>query len=345
MHISSRINPRTQSAEDVPVVLVTLGGKSKLLPRPSTHKEMQRLVRSHYDIDAQAGLQFEVNSWDICEGQNVEITEAAYPHLVALLDSVFVIVAQGQRDRVMPTPSATPPLLGDDELEDERTVQEDLAPNHEEEDQSDRTPKVKSDAEEEDALAESASEEDALASAQGDNDDAEENDAPQVQQAIKNEFPSHRQQAREAAAKKPARPAPAPAPARAKPRAVADRPDSSAESSRMAVAAASSDSDERFNVQVKGPGPNDKADFTTRRGHLVGKVLNGVCKNFKLDVKHAKLMLLLPDEDEDGKPLWHECELANDETIGFSGVKPHSRLIVRIEGAEEDGDEDEEYED
>ncbi|KAJ7042098.1 hypothetical protein C8F04DRAFT_1078287 [Mycena alexandri] len=346
MHITSTINPRTQSgADDVPVVLVTLGGRSKLLARPSTYKEMQRLVRSHYDIDAHAGLQFEVSSWDICGGQNVEITESAYPHLVALLDSVFVVVAQaGQRDRMMPSPSATPPLRGDDEIEDERTVQKDLAPDHEE-DQSDRAPKVESEEEQEDQmLADNAWGEDESASVQGD-DDAEEEDAPHARQVLNNEFPSHRQQAREVARKptpkaRPetarAPPAPAPAPAPAKPRAVDNRPDSSAESSQMAIAAASSDSDERFKVSVTGPGPHDKAEFMTRRGHLVSKVLNGVCKTFKLDAKRAKLMLCIPMEDEDGEVLLHEFECANDETIARSGVKPNSKLIVRVDEDEED---------
>lgn len=55
---------------------------------------MQRLVRNHYDIDAHAGLQFEVSSWDVCHGKSVEVTEAAYPLLAPLLDSVSAVVVQ-----------------------------------------------------------------------------------------------------------------------------------------------------------------------------------------------------------------------------------------------------------
>ncbi|KAJ7684474.1 hypothetical protein DFH06DRAFT_969141 [Mycena polygramma] len=99
MHIISTINPKTQSADDVPVVLITLEGKSKFLPRPETYKEMQRLVRNHYDIDANVGLQFEVSSWDVCDGKSVEVTEAAYPLLAPLLDSVSTVVVQAGTSR------------------------------------------------------------------------------------------------------------------------------------------------------------------------------------------------------------------------------------------------------
>lgn len=55
---------------------------------------MQRLVRRHYEIDDRAVLQFEVSTWDVCGGQNVEVTEPAYALLAPLLDSVSVVVVQ-----------------------------------------------------------------------------------------------------------------------------------------------------------------------------------------------------------------------------------------------------------
>ncbi|KAJ7184472.1 hypothetical protein C8R46DRAFT_1343547 [Mycena filopes] len=341
MHISSTINPRTQSTEDIPVVLVTLQGKSKFLSRPATYKELQSLVRSHYEIDARAGLRFEISTLDVSGGQSVEITEGAYPHLVSLLDSVAAVVVQaGQRDRVMPTPSATPPLRGDDELEDERTVQEDLAPDSEVT-HSDRAPKVESEDEPEDDIrAEDAWGANESASAQG--DDEEDEDAPPARRVLNVELPSRRQQAT-GAAKKPTPKvtvkAESATPARA--RAAGNHLDSSAESSQMALAA-SSDSDERFKVFVTGPGPNDRAEFMTRGRHLVGKVLGGVCRTFKLDAERAKLMLCISMPDEEGDMLVHEFECANDESITRSGVKPNSRLVVRVD---EDEDEDDGYED
>lgn len=114
MHIISTINPNTRSEDDIPVVLVSLGGKSKFLPRSKTYKvcrystpippptfnqplaqEMQSLVRTHYDLDPRAALQFEVSTWDVCAGQNVEVTEGAYAFLAPLLDSVSVLVVSG----------------------------------------------------------------------------------------------------------------------------------------------------------------------------------------------------------------------------------------------------------
>ncbi|KAJ7144922.1 hypothetical protein C8R43DRAFT_891098 [Mycena crocata] len=95
MHIISTINAKTQSTEDVPVVLVNLGGKRKFLPRAETYKEMQRLVRYHYNIESSStALHFEVSSWDVCDGENVEVTEGAYGMLAPLLDRVSVVVAE-----------------------------------------------------------------------------------------------------------------------------------------------------------------------------------------------------------------------------------------------------------
>lgn len=60
-------------------------------------QEMQRLVRDHYEIDSRAGLQFEVSTWDVCAGRDVEVTEAAYPFLAPLLDIVSVVVVEAGR--------------------------------------------------------------------------------------------------------------------------------------------------------------------------------------------------------------------------------------------------------
>jgi hypothetical protein len=123
--------------------------------------------------------------------------------------------------------------------------------------------------------------------------------------------------------------------------------------------AKSSDTDERFKVYIEGPLPHHKADFMTRGGHLVRKVLSGVCKTFELDIEQfvsrpffdgafliyrsfsSRLMLVVPMPDEDGEMVEHLFECANDETIARSGVKPDSKLVVRnIEHDELDEDED-----
>jgi hypothetical protein len=53
---------------------------------------MDHLVRDYFQVDSRAGLKFEVSSWDVCGGQNVEVTEAAYPFLAPLLDRVSIVV-------------------------------------------------------------------------------------------------------------------------------------------------------------------------------------------------------------------------------------------------------------
>lgn len=43
------------------------------------------------------------------------------------------------------------------------------------------------------------------------------------------------------------------------------------------------DPEARFNVIIRGPGPDQEAEFKTRGKHLVKKVLAGACKTFQLD--------------------------------------------------------------
>ncbi|KAJ6546868.1 hypothetical protein B0H19DRAFT_244263 [Mycena capillaripes] len=344
MHIISTINAKTQSSDDIPVVLITLEGKSKFLPRPETYKEMQRLVRAHYEVDSRAGLQFEVSTWDVCAGQSVELTEAAYPLLAPLLDSVSAVVVSAGRG--MPTPSVTPSRRGDEEIEDELAVREHLQPepSHGRAPESPprRVPKVESEDEEDARRVQSRYEDDAdgSISVHDDQGEDEEEDAPHARRVLNKEFPSERIQAKAAKAapkgrgeSSRAQPAPVPSKSRS---AAHHSDDTAVEPSK---AASGSNTDERFKVYVTGPRPEHKAEFTTRGGHLVRKVLNGVCKTFKLDPERAKLMLCVSMPDEDGERV-EDClfECANDETIARSGVKPDSRLVVRIE---EELDEDE----
>ncbi|KAJ6606326.1 hypothetical protein DFH09DRAFT_1119849 [Mycena vulgaris] len=330
MHIISTINAKTQSVDNVPVVLVNVEGRRKFLPRPETHKEMQRLVRAHYEIDPNAVLQFEVSTWDVCGGQNVEVTESAYVLLAPFLDSVSVVVASG-RGRTMPTPSATPSLHEEDGTEDEQSVEEQLEPKLSQGRMSQspsrrtaaRAPKVKSE-EEEEILHQGEDDMDDATSAL---DDEEENRARRVPK----EFPIQSTQAKE----EQRRPMPKERGEPVKPVA-ANRSDETAESSQQGTA---SDADERFKIIVSGPS-DLKGEFMTRGGHLVRKVLSGVCKTFKLDADRAKLMLCVEMEDEDGETGVHLFECANEETIARSGVKAYSRLVVRlVESEEEDYDD------
>ncbi|KAF7353760.1 Zn(2)-C6 fungal-type domain-containing protein [Mycena venus] len=371
MHITSTINSRTQSIDDIPVILVNLEGKTKFLPRPEKYEELDRLVRDYYTVDTRAGLHFEVCSWDVCAGQNVEVTEAAYPFLAPLLDSVSVVVVQDGRARVMPTPSATPPLRGDDEIEDEQAVRDHLAESESSHGRATesppcRVPKVESE-DEEVFVGSRYGDDDGDRSVHVDDDDgdddeeAEEEDAPHARQVLNQEFPSERKQAKRKVVRDEEEDAPQPRVAKqefpsertssktkappkpraesskaptAKSRGAASRSDDTAESSHV-------DADERFKVYVSGPRPEHRAEFMTRGGHLVKKVLSGVCRTFDLDMAHAKLMLCmqLPNEHGENEVVQFEC--ANDDTVARSGIKPNAKLIVRVEREVYDDEEEE----
>ncbi|KAJ7253382.1 hypothetical protein B0H12DRAFT_1219225 [Mycena haematopus] len=403
MHISSTI---TKTQGDIPVVLITLDGNRKFLPRPETYEEMDRLVREHYQVDSRTRLQFEVSSWDVCAGQSAEVTEAAYPLLVPLLDSVSAVVVQGVRHRAMPSPSATPPLPAEDEIEDEQTVQDHLAESHHgrgTESPARRAPNVESEDEEvfvgsmygddEVDRLDRENEDDGDEEEEEEEEDELEEDAPHARQVLNKEFPSGSKQAKrkvvqddeeqedvppmrqvpskalpaerkpgkgkvvqeedevpsprpvkqepleekpqvkaKAAPKPHAESSKAPTPKAPKSRGLANRSADTAESSHGA-----SGIDERFKVHIKGPRPGDKAEFMTRGGHIVGKVLAGACKTFNLDIDHAKLMLCMPMvEDGEIQMVHFECD--RDETVARSGISPNSKLIVRVEY--EDAEED-----
>ncbi|KAK7035848.1 Zn(2)-C6 fungal-type domain-containing protein [Favolaschia claudopus] len=362
MHIVSTINSQTRSTEDVPVVLVTLDGTKKFLPRPESYEDMNELVRAHYKVDAHAALQFMVSTLDVCQGESVEVTEAAYPLLASLLDSVSVTVVPNGRVQAIPTPSATPPLHADDEVEndqeeldylDEAETSRALVPklesedeevirgsqyggaddpntlfdDDEDEDDSDRAPPVipKKEAKKPAKVRVTREEED------------EDEEVPQ-QRTTKREAPSAKTEVKVKAEVK-TRVSPSKASAShspSKPRSAANRSQDAADSSQ----APASEKDERFKVSITGPRPGQKAEFVTRGGHLVRKVLGGVCKTFNLDIDRAKLMLLVSVQgEEDDEIAYFEC--AQDDTVKQSGINPNSKLVVRVEDDEE-GDEEEE---
>ncbi|KAJ7491109.1 hypothetical protein FB451DRAFT_1552634 [Mycena latifolia] len=338
MHLISTINPKTQSVDDVPVVLVNLEGKRKFLPRPETHEDLQRLVRAHYGIDPHAALLFEVSTWDVCAGQNVEVTEAAYALLAPFMDNISVVVESG-RDRVMPTPSATPPLHRDD-AEDEQSVREQLEQEffhvHPTETPSRRAatrpPKVESEEEEEVMFERYGERHMDATSVQDDEKEDHARQVPKKESRIQNVQPKEEPMPKERGETSKRKPV-------SKPREAATRSDYTSESSQQTTTA----EEERFNVLVSGPRSDHKErEFKTRGGHLVRKVLDGACKTFELDANRAKLMLYVPMLDDDGEETVAEFECDNEETMARSGVKPYSRLVVRLV---EDEEEEEDYED
>lgn len=107
----------------------------------------------------------------------------------------------------MPTPSATPPLSGDDEIEDEQVVQEHLeperSPGRATESPPRRVPKVEPEDESERRVQSRYDNEDDADGSVSVQDDEEEEDAPHTRQVLDREFPSARVQAKAKAAPKP----------------------------------------------------------------------------------------------------------------------------------------------
>lgn len=59
----------------------------------------------------------------------------------------------------------------------------------------------------------------------------------------------------------------------------------------VAAASQMQGSDPRYKVFISGPLPEHRAEFMTRGGHPVRKVLAGACKTFDLDFKRSALHL------------------------------------------------------
>ncbi|KAJ6500678.1 hypothetical protein C8R45DRAFT_1092753 [Mycena sanguinolenta] len=316
-----------------------------------------------------------------------------------------VVVIQGARHRAIPTPSATPPLRGEDEIEDEQAIHDHLAEPESSHGRATESPPRRA------ANVESEDEEVFVGSRYGDDeadrsarandfdddeeeqeeeDELEEEDAPHARQVLNKEYPSERRQAKrkivhdsdedeeeeaphtrqvlskelsagkkqakgrvvkeededapsarlvkqepveektqgkvKAAPKVRAESSKAPAAnGPPKSRGPANRSVGTPESSRVV-----SDPEERFKVHVTGPKPDNKAEFMTRGGHLVRKVLAGVCKNFDLDIDHAKLLLCMPILNDDGEVEMAQFECDKNETMARSGVQPNSKLVVRV---------------
>ncbi|KAJ7062924.1 hypothetical protein C8F01DRAFT_1082504 [Mycena amicta] len=117
MHLSSTINPGTR-LEDVAVVVVALDGKRKFISRPPSYKDLQRLIRSYFGLDEQTLLVLHVSTLDVCGGQDVELTEGAYPLLAPVLDLVSASVVADANPGIR-TPAATPPVSADEEEDDD----------------------------------------------------------------------------------------------------------------------------------------------------------------------------------------------------------------------------------
>ncbi|KAG6810323.1 hypothetical protein H0H92_012412 [Tricholoma furcatifolium] len=94
--------------------------------------------------------------------------------------------------------------------------------------------------------------------------------------------------------------------------------------------------DARFMVTVYGPREDQAAEFKTRAGHKVKKVLESVCKTFGVPHERARLVL---EVNVKGEQWLRECH--PDETMGNCGVVDESRLLLQVDGVSEDDEYEE----
>ncbi|KAF7294565.1 Zn(2)-C6 fungal-type domain-containing protein [Mycena indigotica] len=109
MRVSSTINPLTCLDDDIAVLVIALDGKRKFVPRPSSYKQLHRLILSKFGLQDQTKLILHISTLDVCAGNDVELTEDVYPLLVPALDIISVTV-EGAEKKGLRTPAATPPI-------------------------------------------------------------------------------------------------------------------------------------------------------------------------------------------------------------------------------------------
>ncbi|KAG6880093.1 hypothetical protein C0992_006367 [Termitomyces sp. T32_za158] len=88
--------------------------------------------------------------------------------------------------------------------------------------------------------------------------------------------------------------------------------------------------EKRFMVTVYGPRNGQGADFRTRGGHKIRKVLESACKTFQLPFERSQLVLEVEHEDV----TQYYCD--PDETVGACGIDTDTRLLVQVDGLTEE---------
>jgi hypothetical protein len=94
---------------------------------------------------------------------------------------------------------------------------------------------------------------------------------------------------------------------------------------------ASQEEDDRFRIVIRGPEPNQKAEFQTRSRHLVRKVMIGACKTFDVDYHSSRLVLISP------KGARTICTKA--DTLAAYGIDASSKLVLEVVDESEEEEE------
>ncbi|KAF9494152.1 hypothetical protein BDN71DRAFT_1004663 [Pleurotus eryngii] len=92
MHIASVVNPNTNSAGDVCVLLLSYGENMVFVGKPRTYEKLEKVAREEFSLDESAAVVFETSTLDICRQQKVRISKGAYGAMWQCLDALFVAV-------------------------------------------------------------------------------------------------------------------------------------------------------------------------------------------------------------------------------------------------------------
>ncbi|KAF4563059.1 hypothetical protein EYR36_003498 [Pleurotus pulmonarius] len=100
MHITSVVNPNTNSAGDVCVLLLSYGQNMVFVGKPRTYEKLERIAREEFSLDEKAALVFETSTLDICRQQKVRISKGAYGAMWQCLDALSVAVKPDENSSV-----------------------------------------------------------------------------------------------------------------------------------------------------------------------------------------------------------------------------------------------------
>ncbi|KAF9268996.1 hypothetical protein L218DRAFT_413660 [Marasmius fiardii PR-910] len=142
MHLTSTNRSHPPPSQDVPVIVVRHGLKRKFLSRMDSYDDMRRIVRRKFNIDETTEVSFEVNHFDVCENERVEVDETAYPAMSPYIYELYLnitttpepasssgsdVKGKGRELYPMPAPNASEDSVARDE-DDDQHVQQILQP-------------------------------------------------------------------------------------------------------------------------------------------------------------------------------------------------------------------------
>ncbi|KAF8225259.1 hypothetical protein L208DRAFT_1408728 [Tricholoma matsutake] len=352
MYIASTINPLTKSLEDLPVLVLCYNQTRRFIARPKNYTDLVRVTSEKLALSPGTVPIFQIKTLDICRGHSIEVDESVYEVMSTALDELAVVAdvvkheegtksLQTQKAKTQAPP--TPPSSqreehpkGKDAIrngtarEGEKTSE--IYPRDREsplnkaltlfdnevvfeEEPEKEEPEVE--AREEEELNDEW-QENALGS--GSNEKTPPEELEDISHSsLKKTLDGPKNTSRKSISVTVSSKLPTPGPS-----------NSSLHSISSPSVEVKPDPEARFNVIIRGPGPDQEAEFKTRGKHLVKKVLAGACKTFQLDF--AKAHLIVP-KMVNGNVDYFDCPL--DQTMARCGVESGKRYFIDMDEVDE----------